>query len=67
MAENNVEQRISFAGRLKRLIVPAMILVMAVAIVVLIEAPSTSLSIGRKAQSPTRIDVILVGVNRLAV
>jgi membrane fusion protein (multidrug efflux system) len=36
MADNDVEQRISFAGRLKRLIVPVMILLMAVAIVFLI-------------------------------
>jgi len=36
MAENKVEQQISFAGRLKRWLVPAMILLMAVAIVFLI-------------------------------
>src|SRR6204780_1635220 len=36
MAENKVEQPISFAGRLKRWVVPAMILLMAVAIVFLI-------------------------------
>lgn len=36
MADSNVEQRISFAGRLKRLIVPASILLMAVAVVFMI-------------------------------
>lgn len=36
MAETKVEQPISFAGRLKKLIVPSLILLMAVAIVFVI-------------------------------